>query len=128
MAKTDQKEASGEVGSADRRSFITGMVAGTVAAGSLAASVKGAAAPKVGPASPAGIAAGPAKIMRITFDQSRAPQLEDIFRALEKALGQTGCTRCGFDGIDVLLKKEEIFDPQPQPWVVTVGEKYQGQY
>jgi hypothetical protein len=60
-------------------------------------------------------------IVRISFNKRQPPELREIQEAVEKMLGNTGCLRCGFDGIDVLLRLEEIFDPEPAPWVVTKG-------
>lgn len=39
--------------------------------------------------------------IRIAFRKNRPPTVEDIYRAIEQALGVAGCTRCGFDGLDV---------------------------
>jgi hypothetical protein len=61
---------------------------------------------------------GRAKV-RIAFNQGRPPELNDVFAAVEKVLGQGPCTRCGLDGIDFLLRLEEIVEPQPLPWVAT---------
>jgi len=58
-------------------------------------------------------------MVRIAFNSSQPPSLDDVFAALEKVMGPAGCTRCGFDGLDFLLQLEEIFDPEPQPWVAT---------
>jgi hypothetical protein len=64
-----------------------------------------------------------ADIVRLSFNQRRPPKLEQIAEALERILGETGCPRCGFDGIDVRLRLEEIVNPaanpQPLPWVAT---------
>ncbi len=62
--------------------------------------------------------------VRIAFNRQRPPSLDDVFAALEKILAPTGCTRCGFDGIDFLLQLEEILGPEPDPWV---GTKVGGQ-
>jgi hypothetical protein len=64
-----------------------------------------------------------ADTIRLSFNQRRPPELEQIAAALEKILGETACSRCGFDGIDVRLRLEEIVNPaatpQPLPWVAT---------
>lgn len=58
-------------------------------------------------------------IVRIAFNSSQPPSLDDVYAALEKVMGPAGCTRCGFDGLDFLLQLEEIVNPEPQPWVAT---------
>src|SRR5262249_26355283 len=88
-----------------RRSFMKGMVAGSVAVGTLASSVANAA--------PSNVAAGQ-KIfspvvkprpetakLKITFDQRQQPKLIDLQRVLEEILVRAGCPNCGLGGIDV---------------------------
>jgi len=58
-------------------------------------------------------------IVRIAFNSSQPPSLDDVYAALEKVMGPAGCTRCGFDGLDFLLQLEEIVNPEPTPWVAT---------
>jgi hypothetical protein len=62
------------------------------------------------------------RTVRIAFDARRPPTLEDVFAAIDQVLGPAGCTRCGFDGIDLKLDVEEILGPEPTPWVVTTWE------
>jgi len=58
-------------------------------------------------------------MVRIAFNSSQPPSLDDVYAALEKVLGPAGCTRCGFDGLDFLLQLEEIVNPASQAWVAT---------
>ena len=58
-------------------------------------------------------------VVRIAFNSSQPPSLDDVYAALEKVMGPAGCTRCGFDGLDFLLQLEEIVNPGSQPWVAT---------
>ena len=58
-------------------------------------------------------------IVRIAFNSSQPPSLDDVYAALEQVLGPAGCTRCGFDGLDFLLQLEEIVHPAARAWVAT---------
>jgi hypothetical protein len=101
---------------ATRRSLLKSLALGTVAAGAIAGSAK--AAESVG-------ATGELRVrrnVRVVFEQRKPPNLDDVFAALEKAAGEAGCTRCGLDGIDIKLVLEEIWGPDPTPWVITAGE------
>ena len=107
---------------ANRRSFMKNLAAGTVAVGALAGSVvkaapktAGAAAQKLGVA-----ARRPTAVLRLSFPQQRPPKLYEVFRAIEAALEPTGCTACGFDGLDVLLRLDRVIGPDPEKWVATL--------
>ena len=64
-------------------------------------------------------AAGSRATVRIAFNSTRPPSLDDVYAALEKVMGPAGCTRCGFDGLDFLLQLEDIVNPASEPWVAT---------
>jgi anaerobic selenocysteine-containing dehydrogenase len=107
-----KRPESRERESPTRRTFIKGVAAGAAAAAGLAAgSSPASAATRTG-----------ARHLRVAFDQGRFTTIEDVHKAVEAALGPSGCTRCGFDGIDLRLRKEEILDPEPAPWVVATWE------
>jgi hypothetical protein len=116
--------------SANRRSFMKGMAAGTLAAGTLAGTVVNAgaknagqeAAQELGDLQLAVRPRRPAATMRVSFNQKRRPDLDDIFRVIERALGETGCTKCGLGGLDVLLRLDEIINPAIPAVVVLEGE------
>lgn len=105
--------------SSERRSFLKGMVAGTVAAGSVAAGSLLSAVPANAAPAPQISDTAAARHVRIAFNRNRPPSLPDVYRAVEVALGKSGCTRCGFVGIDLFLRVEDIIDPYPQEWVIT---------
>ncbi|HEY7181971.1 MAG TPA: twin-arginine translocation signal domain-containing protein [Blastocatellia bacterium] len=108
---------------ANRRSFMKNLAAGTVAAGALAGSVVSAStakaattsAQKLGP-----IARRPTALLRVSFPQQRPPRLEEVFKAIELALRPTGCTGCGFDGLDFLLRLDTVIGPDPEKWNATL--------
>ncbi len=117
---TDSQEPE----SANRRSFMKNLAAGTVAAGALAGSVVSAgttpAAQTINPRLLVATPRRPTAQLRLTFPQHRPPKLHDVFRAIEAALGPTGCTSCGFDGLDFLLRLDTIIGPDPENWVATL--------
>jgi hypothetical protein len=81
------------------------------------------ATPKVagGGAQKLGVAARrPTALLRLSFPQQRPPKLYEVFRAIEAALEPTGCTACGFDGLDVLLRLDRVIGPDPEKWVATL--------
>jgi hypothetical protein len=108
---------------ANRRSFMKNLAAGTVAAGALAGSVVSAGAPKAATAGAQRLgvtARRPTAVLRLSFPQQRPPKLYEVFRAIEAALEPTGCTACGFDGLDVLLRLDRVIGPDPEKWVATL--------
>ena len=113
-----------------RRSFMKGIVAGTVAAGTLAATVANAA-PKQFATAPATTAvfAKPrletAKL-KISFNQKRLPTLYDVQKALEEILRPSGCPNCGLGGIDIILRLDQLINPAEQFVAVVEGEILQG--
>jgi len=114
---------------ANRRSFMKNLAAGTVAAGALAGSVVSANTAKAATTSAQKLgvtARRPTALLRLSFPQQRPPKLYEVFRAIEAALGPTGCTACGFDGLDVLLRLDNVINPDPEKWVATLeGELVQ---
>ena len=109
---------------ANRRSFMKNLAAGTVAAGALAGTVVSAGSTKAATISTQNLgttARRPTALMRICFPKQRPPKLEDVFRAIEQALSPTGCTGCGFDGLDFLLRLDPVIGPDPAQ-VVTILE------
>ncbi len=116
--------AAQEPESGNRRSFIKNLAVGTVAAGALAGSVVKAGATKAAQDfNPQYLAAAPRRPtaqLRLTFPKNRPPKLYEVFRAIEAALGPTGCTACGFDGLDFLLRLDTVIGPDPQAWVATL--------
>lgn len=109
-----------------RRSFMKGMVAGTVAAGTLAATVANAA-PKQFATTPGAtyVLAKPrletAKV-RISFDQRKLPKLYDLQKALEEILRPSGCPNCGLGGIDILLRLDQLINPADRFVAIVEGE------
>jgi hypothetical protein len=111
-----------------RRSFMKGMVAGSVAAGTLAATVANAKA------APAQFAAAPAAVqfiakarpetakIRVSFDQNRLPKLYDVQKAIEDILRRSGCPNCGLGGIDILLRLDELINPAERFMAIAEGE------
>ncbi len=115
---------------ANRRSFMKNLAAGTVAAGALAGSVVSAGAPNAAQTISAqklvATARRPTAQLRLSFPQQRPPKLYEVFRAIEAALEPTGCTACGFDGLDLLLRLDRVIGPDPEKWVATLeGELVQ---
>lgn len=113
-----------------RRSFMKGIVASTVAAGTLASTVTGAT-PKQFAVSPAATAliAKPrletAKL-KISFDQQKLPKLSELQDALANILRRSGCPNCGLGGIDVILRLDQIINPVDRFVAVVEGEIQQG--
>ena len=109
-----------------RRSFMKGIVAGSVAAGTLAATVANAA-PKQFATAPSAVTfiakARPetAKI-RVSFDQRKLPKLYDLQKALEDILRRSGCPNCGLGGIDILLRLDELINPAERFMAIAEGE------
>ncbi|MCI0388739.1 MAG: twin-arginine translocation signal domain-containing protein [Acidobacteria bacterium] len=114
---------------ANRRSFMKNLAAGTVAAGALAGTVVSAGSTKAATisAQKLGVAARrPTAVLRLSFPKQRPPKLDDVFRAIEQALRPTGCTACGFDGLDCCLRLDTIIGPDPEQFVATLeGELVQ---
>jgi anaerobic selenocysteine-containing dehydrogenase len=116
--------------SANRRSFMKGMAAGTLAAGTLAGTVVSAGAKNAGQEAAQGLGDIPQTVkprratatMRVSFSQKRRPNLDDIFRVLKGAFDETGCTYCGLGGVDVILRLDEIINPQVPAVVLVEGE------
>jgi hypothetical protein len=126
--KAEEIQGSRENGSeqsdaAHRRSFIKTMVAGAVAAGAIGA-VPLVARAQDSKAELTATAAAKTRF-RIAFNGRRPPVLEDIYRALEKAAGETGCTRCGLIGYEIYLGCGDIIQPANDPFVIT-GEQIAG--
>jgi hypothetical protein len=114
-------EGSEQTDSAHRRSFIKTMVAGAVAAGAIGAVPLVARAQEK-----SGLTATAAtQRFRICFNGKNPPVLEEIYRALEQAAGETGCTRCGLIGYDIYLGCGDIIQPSADPYVIT-GEQVAG--
>jgi hypothetical protein len=109
---------------ANRRSFMKNLAAGTVAAGALAGTVVSAGSTKAATISAQNLgttARRPTALMRVCFPKQRPPKLDEVFRAIELALSPTGCTGCGFDGLDFLLRLDPVIGPDPAQ-VVTILE------
>ncbi|MBL8205293.1 MAG: hypothetical protein JNM09_13745 [Blastocatellia bacterium] len=132
MANTELKTVANEIAadeSEGRRSFMKGIVAGSVAAGTLASTVVNAA-PKQFAAAPSAIQfvakARPetAKI-KVSFDQIRQPKLYDLQKSLEDILRRTGCPNCGLGGIDILLRLDELINPAERFMAIAEGEVLQ---
>jgi hypothetical protein len=109
---------------ANRRSFMKNLAAGTVAAGALTGTVVSAGSTKAATISAQSLTLEPRRptaLMRICFPKQRPPKLDEVFRAIELALKPTGCTACGFDGLDFLLRLDPVIGPDPAQ-VVTILE------
>lgn len=110
---------------AGRRSFMKGIVAGSVAAGVVAGTMANQANAQI-PINPkAALLVKPrletAKL-RISFDQKRQPELPEIFKAIERIVGRTGCENCGLGGIDILLRLDELINPAEGFTAIVEGE------
>lgn len=109
-----------------RRSFMKGIVAGSVAAGTLAATVVNAA-PKQFATAPSAVQfiakARPetAKI-RVSFDQNKLPKLYDVQKALEDIFRRSGCPNCGLGGIDIHIRLDELINPAERFMAIAEGE------
>ena len=132
MANTELKTVANEIAadeSEGRRSFMKGIVAGSVAAGTLASTVVNAA-PKQFAAAPSAVQfvakARPetAKI-KVSFDQIRQHKLYDLQKSLEDILRRTGCPNCGLGGIDILLRLDELINPAERFMAIAEGEVLQ---
>ncbi|MDX2029257.1 MAG: hypothetical protein SF339_01210 [Blastocatellia bacterium] len=105
-----------EGGAEGRRSFMKGMVAGSVAVGAMATTIAAATPANAATATqlPYTLLAKPraqtAKI-RVSFDQRRQPKLYDLQKTLEELLGRVGCLNCGLGGIDIELRLDEVINP-----------------
>jgi hypothetical protein len=122
--KTSVEGATEET--AGRRSFMKGIVAGSVAAGVVAGTMATQANAQI-PGLPKGAAVlvkprlETAKL-KISFDQKRQPELADIFKVIESIVGRTGCENCGLGGIDILLRLDELINPAAGFNAVVEGE------
>jgi hypothetical protein len=116
-----KRNRSSERDSPTRRSFIKSVTAGAVAAASLASASPALAGAT---AQTGTVTEGGARHLRVAFNQGGVTTLDDVHEAIERALGVTGCTRCGFDGIDLTLRQEEVLSVEPQPWIVTTWEGF----
>lgn len=118
--ETGVEEAAG------RRSFMKGIVAGSVAVGAMASSVA-AGTPGTTSATQSrfSLVAKPrletAKL-KISFDQRHLPKLSEVQRTLEEILSRTGCPNCGLGGIDVILRLDEIINPNDRFAAIVEGE------
>jgi hypothetical protein len=109
---------------ANRRSFMKNLAAGAVAAGALTGTVVSAGSTKAATIGAQDLALAPRRptaLMRICFPKQRPPRLDEVFKAIEQALRPTGCTGCGFDGLDFLLRLDPVIGPDPAQ-VVTILE------
>lgn len=124
MANKEQKPSASENTNENhdgRRSFMKGIVAGTVAAGTIAATVTNA--------TPAQAATNPllakprpdtAKL-KITFDQRRPPKLYEVQKSIEDLARRLGCDNCGLGGIDVLIRLDELINPADRYVAIVEG-------
>jgi hypothetical protein len=118
-----KRHGSSERDSPTRRSFMKSVTAGAAAAAGLAAASPALAGATAG-AGAGSVTAGGARHFRAAFQGGGRTTLDDVRKAIEAAVGAAGCTRCGFDGIDLTLRQEEILDPVPDPWIVTTWEGF----
>lgn len=128
------REAAPQAEPANRRSFIKTLAAGSAAVGAMAAGTVAGTKPSAAPnaAMPQDREAAnsltvrpraQAATLRLSFNRKRQPDLDAVFRAIERALGETGCTKCGLGGIDVILRLDEIINPVSNlPVAVLEGE------
>ena len=123
----DQTSASSVAADADvanRRSFMKTLAVGTVAAGALAGVTAKAATPTTAQTIYAQRLAvqprRPTAVLRLSFDRNRPPKLNEVFRAIEAVLEPTGCTACGFDGLDFLIRLDKVITPSPEGFVATL--------
>lgn len=120
--QNQNKPASQET---ERRSFIKNLAVGTVAAGAIAGGVVNTSAANV-QREAAQLTIKPRKAtatLRLSFNQKRKPSLDDVYAALERVLRETGCTKCGFDGLDVILRLDSIINPViDEPVAILEGE------
>lgn len=130
-----REAAAQELETANRRSFIKTLAASSVAAGTLAASTVAATRPNAAIAQDREAAGNLLAVrprpqtatLRLSFNRKQEPSIDDIFRAIERALGETGCTKCGLGGIDVLLRLDEIINPVSHlPAIILEGEFTRG--
>lgn len=109
-----------------RRSFMKGIVAGSVAAGTLAATVVNAAPKQFATAPSAVQFIGKARPettkIRVSFDQNKLPKLYEVQKALEDILRRSGCPNCGLGGIDILIRVDELINPAERFMAIAEGE------
>lgn len=134
MAKQELNQVPATGGNATeenggRRTFMKGIVAGSVAAGTLASTVANAAPAQFAVPAATLVYAKPrpetAKL-KVSFDQRRQPKLAEVQDALADIFRRSGCPNCGLGGIDVLLRLEQIINPQDRFVAVVEGEILQG--
>jgi hypothetical protein len=131
MANQELNQTTTEVAGEEtegRRSFMKGIVAGSLAAGTLASTVANAA--------PAQFAAAPSLLLakarpetaklKVSFDQRRLPKLYEVQQALEDILQRSGCPKCGLGGIDIILRLDELINPADKFVAVVEGSILQG--
>jgi hypothetical protein len=113
--------------SAGRRSFMKGVVAGSVAAGTLASTVANAAPAQFAASGITLVAKArvPTAVLRLSFSQRKPPKIYEIQRTLEEIIRRTGCDDCGLGGIDVLLRLDEIVNPAERVVAIVEGEMLQ---
>lgn len=113
-----------------RRSFMKGIVAGTVAAGTLASTVANAAPTQFAAAPTATALIAKPRLetakLKISFDQKKLPKLYDVQKALEDILRPSGCPNCGLGGIDIILRLDQLVNPADRFVAVVEGEILQG--
>ena len=110
---------------AARRSFIKTVVAGAVAAGAMGA------VPLIAKAQEqetqfTNLTVAASRRFKICFNGKKPPVLEDIFRAIELAARESGCTRCGLIGLDYYLGCQDIIQPSETPFVITGEQQFAG--
>jgi hypothetical protein len=97
---------------ADRRQFIVGTLAGTVAAAALAvAAPDDAAADSLQARAPRKPPIG----VDVTFSTQTQPTLDDVMNGLKAILTPVGCPTCGLLGIELLLKMDPVVVPPGAP-------------
>ena len=110
----------------DRRTFMKGIVAGTVAAGTLAATTNAAPGQSLGAAAAAPLVFAKPRPetakLRLSFDQQKQPTLIDIQNAIANIVRRSGCTNCGLGGIDIHIRLDQLINPADRYMASVEGE------
>lgn len=62
----------------------------------------------------------PTAVLRVAFDSQRTVKIDDVYALLDRLLSPTGCPTCGLGGIDIVLRKCDIFAVKPRAFVATL--------
>lgn len=129
MANTKETPVANEITAEEsegRRSFMKGIVAGSVAAGALASTVANAAPAQFQAVATNFLVVGKPRPesakLRVSFDFNKQPKLYELQKALEDILRPTGCPNCGLGGIDIYLRLDQLINPAERFMAVAEGQ------